>query len=126
MPNQYSAGLENAGEFPDYASVVRRVREETERGEEVEHSVETPRPPGRHTAHVAAGVAKALAGPALASDVEKLLRVVEPVDVVTELSEQMRMPALAARYIQKPRPIWQREEIDQPCYLLSIALEREK
>jgi hypothetical protein len=62
----------------------------------------------------------------LASDVEKLLREVEPVDIVAEFSQQVRMPTLAAGYIQKTRAIWQCKQIDEPSYLLSIAREREK
>jgi hypothetical protein len=126
MPDQYSARLQNAGEFPDYAGIVRRVRKESERREEVEHGIETARPPRRHAAHVAARVTKSCPGPVLASDVEKLLRVVEPVDIVAELSQQVRMPTLTARYIQKTRAIRQCKQIDEPSYLLSIAREREK
>jgi hypothetical protein len=126
MPDQCSARLQNAGEFRDYAGIVRRVREESERGEEVEHSVETGRPPGGHAAHVAARVAKSCAGPVLASDVEKLLRVVEPVDIVAELSQQVRVPTLTAGYIQKARAIWQCKQIDEARHLLPIAREREE
>jgi len=126
VPYEDSARLQNAGEFPDYSGIVRGVREESERGEEIEHGVETARPPRRQVAHVAACVAKSCARPALASDVEKLLRVVEPVDIVAELSQQVRMPTLTAGYIQKTRAIWQCKQIDEPRYLLSIAREREK
>jgi hypothetical protein len=126
MPDKYSARLQNAGEFPDYAGIVRRVGKESERGEEVEHSIETARPAGRHAPHVPARVAQSVPCPALASDVEKLLRVVEPVDIVAELSQQVRMPTLTARYIQKTRAIWQCKQIDEPGYLLPIAREREK
>ena len=126
MPDKYPARLQNAGEFPDYASIVRRVGKESERCEKVEHRVETARPLGRQAAHVTARVAKSCTRPALASDVEKLLRVVEPVDIVAELSQQVRMPTLTAGYIQKARAIWQCKQIDESSHFLSIAREREK
>jgi hypothetical protein len=126
MPYEDSSRLENASEFFDHAGIVRGMSEESERGKEVEHSVETARPPRRQAAHVTARVAKSCAGPALASDVEKLLRVVEPVDIIAELSQQVRVPTLTARHIEKTRAIWQCKQIDEPRYLLSIAREREK
>ena len=38
----------------------------------------------------------------------------------------MRVPALAARYIQHARANRKSKEIDEACYFLPIALEREK
>jgi hypothetical protein len=102
------------------------VGKESERCEEVEHGIEAACPLRRQAPHVPARVAQSVPCPALASDVEKLLRVVEPVDIVAELSQQVRVPTLTAGYVQKTRPIWQGKQIDEPSYLLSIAREREK
>lgn len=126
VPYEHPARFENAGEFPDHPGVISRVREESERGEEVEHGIEATCPLRRHAPHVPARVAKSCARPALTRDVEKLFRVVESVDIVAELSQQVRMPTLTAGYIEKTRAIGQCKQIDEPGYLLSIAREREK
>ena len=126
MPDQHSARLEHAREFPDYPDIVRRVREESERREKVEHRVEPARPFGRHAPHVPAQVAKTVACPTLASDVEKLLRVVETIDVVTEFSEQMRVPTLPAWHVEYARADRKAKDVDQSSYFLAIALEGEE
>ena len=102
------------------------MREESERSEEVEHRIEPARPFGRHAPHVPAYVAKTVARPTLASDVEKLFRVVETIDVVTEFSEQVRVPTLPAWNVEYTRPDRKPKDVDQPSYFLAIALEREE
>ena len=126
MPYQSPARLENAGEFPDHPNVVRWMRKESEGGEEIEHCVEPLGPTRWHLPHVSARVTKTCARPALAGHFEEFPGVIEPVDVVPGLSEQMRVPALATRHIQHPRPHWQFEELDETGYFLAIPLGGEK
>jgi hypothetical protein len=126
MPDQRSARLQDAGELLDNASVVGRMRKESEGGEEIEHGVEPLAPPRRQLPHIAARVTKIPARPALPGDVEQISGVVEPVDVVSGLREQMRVPALPTRHIQHSRADWQLEELDDTGYFLSIPLGREK
>ena len=100
MPYEQPARFENAGEFLDHPSVIRGVREEAERCEKVEHRIEAARPLGRHAPHVAARVAKSVARSALARDIQQLLRVVEPVHIVAELGQRVRVTTLTAWYVE--------------------------
>ena len=54
------------------------------------------------------------------------LRVVEPIHVVAELSQQVRVTTLSARYVEYSGRVGQSEELDKSRYFLPIALEREK
>jgi hypothetical protein len=79
------------------------MREEPKGCEQVEDGIKAARPPRRHLAHVAARVAEILPATALTRHVEQVLRVVEPVDIVPEFSEQMRVPTLSAGHIEDAR-----------------------
>jgi hypothetical protein len=102
------------------------VPEEAKRREEIQHRVESPAPARWQAPHVPASVTKVLTGPAFLGDAQQLLRVVEPVDIVTGFSQQMRVPPLSARYVQKARANRETEQIDKACYFLSIPLGREE
>jgi len=126
MPYEPPARLQNSGEFPNHPGVIRGMREEAERREKVEHSVETARPLGGHAPHVSARVAKSVAGSALPRDVQKLLRIVEPVDIVAELCQQVRVAALSARNIEHAGAHRKTKQLDQARNFLSVALGREE
>jgi hypothetical protein len=102
------------------------MREESERGEKVEHSVEPAGPFGRHAPHVPAHVAKPVARPTLSRHVEQILRVVESVDIVSEFGEQVRVPTLAARDIEYARADRETKNFDESSHFLPVALGREE
>jgi hypothetical protein len=114
VPDQVSTRLEDACEFSDYASIIRRVCEESEGGEKIEHRVEPLCPPGRQLAHITPRVTKIPARTTPARDVEQVFRVVETVHLVSEFSEQMRMATLPTRYIEHPRANREGKELDEP------------
>ena len=102
------------------------MREDSERREEIEDCVKPFRPTIGHAAHVAARVAKVLPFPTFARYVEQLLRVVEAVDVVAGFREEMRVPALPARYVEHARANRKSQQLDKARYFLSVALGREE
>jgi len=126
MPDQHSTRSEDPGKLPDYTQVIRRMRKEPKRCEKVENRIEPARPFGRHAPHVPAKVAKSVACPTLASDVEQILGVVETIDVVPELRQQMCVAPLPARHVQHSRPHRKAKDIDETRYFLAIALEGEE
>jgi hypothetical protein len=126
MPDEHATRFECAGEFPDYANVVRRVREESERCEKIEHSVEALRPAGWHLPHVAPGVAKVATGSSPPGDSEQRARVIQPVHIVAGLGQQVRVPTLAARHVEDARSGGQAEQLYQARGFLAIPFGREQ
>lgn len=126
VPHEHAARREHAREFGDDTSIVRRLREKTERCEQVEHRVESPGPACGQRPHVSARVAKARSRPTPPRERQQFRRIIEPVDVEPGLGEQMGVTALAARDIEYARARWKSEHVDQPRGFMSIALEREQ
>src|SRR4051794_16772976 len=58
VPNEHSARSEDAGEFGEDATIIRRLGKEAKRREEIEHGVEATTPSRGQRSHVAAGVSK--------------------------------------------------------------------
>jgi hypothetical protein len=71
MPDEHAATFEDARESPDYANVVRWMREESERCKKVEHRVEPFCPARWHLPHIAPGVAKIATRSSAAGDGEQ-------------------------------------------------------
>jgi hypothetical protein len=102
------------------------VGKEAERSKKVEHGVEPLGPAPWHFSHVGARVTQQRAGSPRPGNSEQLLRIVEPIDVVTGFGQQMCMTALSTWHVENSRTHRQAEQIDQARYFVPIALQREE
>ena len=126
MPNEHAAWAQHAGELPDHAGIVRRVGEEPEGCEEIDHGVEASGPFVRKRAHVRSSVAQRRTGAALLGDGEQLARVVRAGDVVARLGQQMRVTPLSAGTIEDARADRELEDLEEPRDFLPVARENEE
>jgi hypothetical protein len=122
VPDEKTAGLQDAGELANDRDIIRRMGEEAERRKEVEHGVESSRPASGHFPHVATRVPERAAGASPACDIEQIPRVVETIDVKAVLGEEMGVPSLTARHIENTRTDRQRQELDETRCFLPVAL----
>ena len=122
MPDQDAPGFEHTRKLANNARVVRGMRKEAERGEEVDHRVEPARPFCGQFPHVPASVSQVAAGSAFARNGEQLLGVIEAIDIESVFRQEVSVPSLPARNVQNARASRQAEQIDEPCYLLTISL----
>jgi hypothetical protein len=100
MPDQRAVRFEDARELRDYARIIRRVSEEAERSEEIEHSIEPTSPFRGHPAHVTTCVLKRTAGSSFSCYRQKIPRVVEAINVETRFSEKMGVAALTTGNVE--------------------------
>src|SRR5206468_5901042 len=112
-------------ELRDHTRVVLRVGKEAEAGEEVQHSIEAPRPPRRQRSHVALRVAQQRARAPLPGFRDQLARIIESIDVQPRFSERMRMSTLPARAIEHACTGGERQKLHQTSDLATVALLRE-
>lgn len=126
VPHQYSAGLQHARKFPDDARVVRRVVEEAERREEIEHAVEAPAPSRRELPHVAAHVAEPRARAPRPGDLQQVRREVESIDVEARFRQQVRVSALTTRNVEDARRSGQLQDVQQTRDFPPVAPEGEE
>src|SRR5215218_6049645 len=72
VPHEQAARLEYPRPLGNDAVVVTRIEKKPERGEEVEHRVEAPRPSSRQPTHVAVRVSQPWPGSASPRDREQI------------------------------------------------------
>ena len=100
MPNENAARPQDARELIDHTLIVGRIQKESERGEQIEDSLEAASPRLRQTAHVAATIAQRRAGAARAGSRQKRLREIETIDAETCFGQQMGVTPLATGYVE--------------------------
>lgn len=121
VPDEDTAGPQDAGEPVDHPLVVSRVHEEPEGREEIDDGIELSGPPARKRAHVTARVSQPGTDTPFPCLREQRPRVVEPVHVEARLGQQMRMTSLTAGTIEDTRTDGKLEELDQPRDVGAIA-----
>ena len=126
VPDEDAAGLQYPRKLPDDTGVVGRVRKEPEGREQVHYRIETSGPARGHFAHVAARVSERSTSSTSPRHCQQLLRVVQSIDVEAILGQQVCVTTLTARNIENARAGRQTKQVDEPSYLLSIALGREE
>ena len=126
VPYQDSTRFEHARELFDDPRVIRRMAEESKRGEQVQNSVEAFAPFARQFPHVAARVAKIGAGSPLTGYRKQLGRVVESIDIVASLRQQMRVATLPTGDVENARRDRQLEQVEQARDLAPVTFGSEE
>src|SRR4051812_8054029 len=87
MPDELAPRFQHSRKLAHDFDVIRWMREEPERSEQVHDRVESVRPARRHLSHVTAGIAKWPTGATPARDGDQVARVVEAVHAQSGLGE---------------------------------------
>lgn len=126
VPDEKAARLENARKFLDHARIVRRLVEEAERREEIEHAVEATGPSRWQLSHVTARIPQSRPRAARPGEFQQVARVVQSIDVESRFGEEVRVATLPARHVEDARAGGQLQDLEQTRDLSSVTLEREE
>ena len=125
VPQERAAGAEHARELGDDAPVIRRIEEEPERREEVEHGVEATGPSPRKPTHVAAQVSKTRSLAAPPGDREQMRRIVQSMHPEPRLGQKMRVAAMPTWDVQDSGSSREAQDLDQAGHLSAVARQIE-